>query len=87
MENKWPSESLVPGFRRDVESYRDHVNDLSLRLIKGLSVALGHPPTHLNDLVHSPMYVNVSFIPEYAGLSYVSWITHRKIQRLYLIAF
>ena len=45
--NRWPRESLVPGFRDTVNTYFDSLGEVSRQLLRIMSLALGLEETHI----------------------------------------
>eukprot|EP00884_Botryococcus_braunii_P005263 jgi/Botrbrau1/14738/Bobra.0108s0082.1 len=53
--NQWPSEDLVPGYRRTTEQYIDTMMKLAGRLNRLLAIALNLPPDYFDDKFTSPL--------------------------------
>lgn len=53
--NLWPSEEVIPGFRKVIETYIGELNALAFRLLRLFSLALGLDASALDSKFHPPM--------------------------------
>ena len=55
-DNQWPAEQVLPGFRRNVESYADAIEGLAMKLLPIYARALGVEAGYFDQAFRSPMY-------------------------------
>jgi isopenicillin N synthase-like dioxygenase len=62
--NKWPDESLVPGFRAAIERYHSEMLALGLKFVQVYAVALGLPADYFEaDFVKPEWYSRLNYLP------------------------
>lgn len=55
-ENQWPHESLLPGFRAQVQTYADAMNKLGKQLLPIFARALEMPTNFFDEAFNQPLY-------------------------------
>jgi isopenicillin N synthase-like dioxygenase len=53
--NQWPSETLLPNYRKTVEAYMEAMQDLSMRMLSIMARALDLSPNHFDDYFKLPI--------------------------------
>jgi isopenicillin N synthase-like dioxygenase len=55
-DNRWPDENVLPGFKDEVKSYTNSVEQLALKLLPLYARALNADPDFFSKAVTKPMY-------------------------------